>query len=251
VNARPSARLIVVCAILMILVARLIAQDAHFHNAPAETAPQKNPYAGQSEAVAAGSKLFAANCASCHGPNGQGTGNVPALTEGATRNAPDGEVFWFITTGSIKNGMPPWNALPEQQRWQIVSYLKSLRSASAGGSASAAPEKNIAVTTNAPPPAAPFTDFRFEAPGKVRWITPEDLPAPYATETANNGPQVVARPDDAWPQVPAGFKVELYASRLENPRLIRTAPNGDFFLAESSSGKIKVLASPPTASRSR
>jgi len=243
VNARPSARRVValVSAILLILVARLIAQDAHFHNAPAETAPQKNPYAGQSEAVAAGSKLFAANCASCHGPNGQGTGNVPALTEGATRNAPDGEVFWFITTGSIKNGMPPWNALPEQQRWQIVAYLKSLKSAFAGGSTSAAPEKYIAVTTNAPPPAAPFSDFRFEAPGKIRTITPEDLPAPYATDTANNGPQVVARPDDAWPQVPAGFKVELYASRLENPRLIRTAPNGDFFLAESSSGKIKVL----------
>jgi glucose/arabinose dehydrogenase/cytochrome c5 len=226
---------------LIFAASRLIAQDAHFHNAPAASAQLKNPYVGQDAAVAVGAKLYATNCASCHGARGQGTGNVPPLTEGPIRTAPDGEVFWFITTGSIKNGMPPWNALPEEQRWQIVSYLKALKNAPGGGSASAAPEKFTPVTTNAPPPAAPFTDFRFEEPGKIRKITAESLPTPYATETSNNGPKVVARPNDAWPQVPAGFKVQLYASGLDNPRLIRTAPNGDFFLAESESGKIKVL----------
>jgi glucose/arabinose dehydrogenase len=246
VNARPSAQpyifIAIVCAIPLIFAAsRLIAQDAHFHNAPAASAQLKNPYVGQDAAVAVGATLYATNCASCHGARGQGTGNVPPLTEGAIRTAPDGEVFWFITTGSIKNGMPPWNALPEEQRWQIVSYLKTLRNTPGGGSASAAPEKFTPVTTNAPPPAAPFTDFRFEEPGKIRKITAESLPTPYATETSNNGPKVVARPNDAWPQVPAGFKVQLYASGLDNPRLIRTAPNGDFFLAESESGKIKVL----------
>jgi hypothetical protein len=90
------------------------------------------------------------------------------------------------------------------------------------------------VPTNAPPPQPPYTDFRFEQPGKTRKITPQELPAPYASDTSNNGPKLLTRPDNAWPIAPAGFAVQLYATALDNPRLIRTAPNGDFFLAESS-----------------
>jgi glucose/arabinose dehydrogenase len=52
---------------------------------------------------------------------------------------------------------------------------------------------------------------------------------------------LAARPRDAWPKAPAGFSVQQYATGLDNPRLIRTGPNGDLFLAESSSGKIKVF----------
>jgi glucose/arabinose dehydrogenase/cytochrome c5 len=231
-----------ICATLTMFVATLlIAQDAHFHNAPAASAQLENPFAGQDAAVATGAKLYTTNCASCHGASGQGTGNIPPLTEGPTQIAPDGEVFWFITTGSVKNGMPPWGGLPEEQRWQIVSFVKSLKNAASASRAVAPPANFSATKTNAPPPAAPFTDFRFEEPGKIRKITAESLPAPYATDASNNGPELVARPDDAWPQAPAGFKVQLYATGLDNPRLIRTAPNGDFFLAESSSGKIKVL----------
>jgi glucose/arabinose dehydrogenase/cytochrome c5 len=222
---------------------RVSAQDAHFHNAPVSSAQQKNPYAGQQAAAAAGEKLYTANCGACHGIGGKGTGNIPPVSQGATQSAPDGEVFWFITTGSINNGMPAWGSLSEEKRWQIVTYLKSLKN-SAGepktGSA-AAPSNVKPVATNAPPPVAPYTDFRFEEPGKIRKITPQDLPAPYATKSASNGPQLVARPEGAWPQAPAGFTVQQYASGLDNPRLIRTAPNGDFFLAESSSGKIKVF----------
>src|SRR5208282_329111 len=48
-------------------------------------------------------------------------------------------------------------------------------------------------------------------------------------------------PEGSWPIAPTGFTVQLYATGLDNPRLIRTAPNGDFFLAESESGKIKVF----------
>ena len=49
------------------------------------------------------------------------------------------------------------------------------------------------------------------------------------------------RPANAWPKVPAGFKVQLYVEELNNPRLIRTAPNGDFFVAEMEAGDIKVF----------
>ena len=52
---------------------------------------------------------------------------------------------------------------------------------------------------------------------------------------------VIARPANAWPKVPAGFSVQLYATGFHNPRLIRAAPNGDVFLAESQPGNIKVM----------
>jgi glucose/arabinose dehydrogenase len=86
-----------------------------------------------------------------------------------------------------------------------------------------------------------FTDFRGQRPGTVHRITPADLPKPYATESAANPPEVRPRPADAWPQAPPGFKVERYAAHLDNPRLIRAAPNGDLFVAESRPGRIKVF----------
>jgi len=88
---------------------------------------------------------------------------------------------------------------------------------------------------------AAFTDYRKEAPGVVRKITIADLPQPYATKSAGNSPTVVPRPSNAWPKAPAGFKVDLYASGLNLPREIRTAPNGDFFVAEMDAGEIKIF----------
>ena len=108
------------CTILFIfsgmffLASPLTAQDAHFHNAPTSSTALKEPVCGEAAAVAAGAKLYATNCGSCHGINGRGTGNIPALSRGATESAPDGEVFWFITTGSVNNGMPSWASLPER-----------------------------------------------------------------------------------------------------------------------------------------
>jgi len=88
---------------------------------------------------------------------------------------------------------------------------------------------------------AAFTDAAHEAPGIRRHLTVADLPAPAPNESVDNGPTLVPRPENAWPIAPKGFKVELYANGLDNPRLIRTAPNGDLFLAESETGKIKVF----------
>lgn len=88
---------------------------------------------------------------------------------------------------------------------------------------------------------AAFHDFSQEKPGTFRKITVADLPPPFETESAFNMPRQIPRPQGAWPQAPPGFKVELYASGLDNPRLIRTAPNGDLFLAESETGKIRVF----------
>src|ERR1700722_16151204 len=94
---------------------------------------------------------------------------------------------------------------------------------------------------NAPPPQAPFTDYRYEKPGATHHITAKDLPAPFATKSATNGPRVVDRPANIVPIAPPGFKVELFATGFNEPRAMITAPNGDIFLAESHPGDIKVF----------
>jgi glucose/arabinose dehydrogenase len=97
-------------------------------------------------------------------------------------------------------------------------------------------DKNRLVTGQ-----AAFVDYRSMKVGTFRKITVADLPQPYATESARNSARIVPRPADAWPQAPAGFKVELYASELQGPRTIRQAPNGDLFVAETRAGNIKVF----------
>ncbi|MDR3418866.1 MAG: PQQ-dependent sugar dehydrogenase, partial [Nevskia sp.] len=180
---------------------------------------------------------YAADCASCHGRRAEGGGNVPALAGGPAQRAADGELFWFVTRGDAASGMPAWNALSEQQRWQIVSFVKTFD----GASPVAAVGTSVAEVWQAPPPPMPFTDFRYEAPGRQRRIGVADLPPPFATESARNGPSVVPRPPDAWPRVPEGFEVQLYAEGLRQPRLLRTAPNGDVFVAESAAGQVRVF----------
>jgi glucose/arabinose dehydrogenase len=88
---------------------------------------------------------------------------------------------------------------------------------------------------------AAFTDAAHEAPGTRRHLTVADLPAPVPEQSVDNGANIVPRPANAWPVAPKGFKVEQYSTGLDNPRLIRFAPNGDLFLAESATGKIRVF----------
>ncbi|MHC5543657.1 PQQ-dependent sugar dehydrogenase, partial [Singulisphaera rosea] len=72
-------------------------------------------------------------------------------------------------------------------------------------------------------------------------LTIAELPAPFDTPSAKNQPHVVPRPEGAWPKAPEGFKVTEFATKLTNPRVIITAPNGDLFIAESQPGRVKVL----------
>ncbi len=88
---------------------------------------------------------------------------------------------------------------------------------------------------------AAFTDYSQEHPGVRRKITVADLPEPQEEESVDNGPSLVPRPNGAWPVAPKGFKVDLYAQGFREPRLMRTAPNGDIFLADSHGDKIFVL----------
>ncbi len=88
---------------------------------------------------------------------------------------------------------------------------------------------------------AAFIDGRALKPGTFRKVTVDALPPPFATSSSANPPRLVPRPADAWPKAPAGFMVELYATNLDQPREIRTAPNGDLFLAETHLGQIKIF----------
>jgi glucose/arabinose dehydrogenase len=245
---RFSSNLMVSAVLFSVFpLAALQAANQPFHDAPASARAVKNPYAGQPAAVDAGKQVYARNCLACHGKIGQGTGNVPSLVDGKLNGVSAGEIFWFITKGDKDNGMPSWAALPEEKRWQVVSYVeamasgKTTASGKAGAGPTSAPQAEVAGTrVRGAAPNAPFTDFRYEKPGTTRKITVKDLPKPYATDSAQNGAQVVARPQNAWPVAPAGFKVELFASGLDNPRWLKTAPNGDIFLAESDPGRIRV-----------
>lgn len=95
-------------------------------NAPAKAASLRNPYAGRPEAVKAGQKLFERHCAACHGASAQGLGKAPGLRSAQVQAASPGALFWFLTNGNPRAGMPSWSSLPEQRRWQIVAYLQSL-----------------------------------------------------------------------------------------------------------------------------
>src|ERR1700683_4096105 len=89
--------------------------------------------------------------------------------------------------------------------------------------------------------AAAFGDWRTDHPGTQRLIRAQDLPAPDPAESTRNVVRIVHRTNDQKPIVPNGFEVNLFASGLAGPRLIRAAPNGDVFVAESDAGRIRVL----------
>ena len=110
-----------------ILFAASIGDGAWKAKVPDKDRARENPYDGQTLAIAAGAKLFRQNCTSCHGSEATGTASKPSLHTDRIRTATPGELEWLLKNGSMKNGMPSWSRLPEQQRWQIVSYLKSLQ----------------------------------------------------------------------------------------------------------------------------
>jgi glucose/arabinose dehydrogenase len=88
---------------------------------------------------------------------------------------------------------------------------------------------------------AAFTDWHADRPGLRRHIRPDDLPAANLAASLSNGVRIVRRGPNDKPVVPAGFTVSLFAEGLEQPRIIRAAPNGDIFVAESAAGRIRVL----------
>lgn len=99
---------------------------AELGKAPEKARNKVNPLENDSDAVAAGRLIFEDHCAGCHGDNAEGGRKGPSLRAPEVQNATPGTIFWLMTNGVVRKGMPVWSRLPEPQRWQLVRYLKSL-----------------------------------------------------------------------------------------------------------------------------
>jgi mono/diheme cytochrome c family protein len=124
---------------VVVLLAGLANRPAGAHDmswiVPPSAKKVKNQVKATPEALAAAADMFHENCAPCHGEKGRGDGEMAQymkkvkpsnLADAAMMNEmTDGEIFWKISEG--RPPMPSWkDALTETQRWQLVSYLRTL-----------------------------------------------------------------------------------------------------------------------------
>jgi mono/diheme cytochrome c family protein len=94
---------------------------------PAKARARQNPLAGDSDALAAGGKLYEEHCEECHGMKAEGTERGPSLLKEQVQQATPGALFWILSNGVIRHGMPDWSKVPEPERWQIITFLKSFK----------------------------------------------------------------------------------------------------------------------------
>jgi glucose/arabinose dehydrogenase len=223
--------------------------------ASGEAASQVPPAANAGQ----GRVLFQQNCAMCHADS-LGPGNAAISRQGPSlvgvfgRRA--GSLSNFNFTNALSASGVMWDSTTLERflanptafaqgttmpvsiddpsdRRNVIAYLSTLTlPAQVSPSANAAPASS---------PESDPGDWRHAAPGVVHHFTLAGLPAPYSTVSAGNGPQVVKQPATASLSVPPGFEVRLFAKGLSNPRLVRVAPNGDIFVAETASDRIRVL----------
>jgi mono/diheme cytochrome c family protein len=113
-------------------LAALAAAQAPPWTAPASEKAKKNPLPADAKTVAQGQKVAQVNCVSCHGAKGKGDGAAAAAlnpkpadwTSKKVQEESDGEIFWKISTG--RGAMPSWKHLPENDRWAVIRYIRSL-----------------------------------------------------------------------------------------------------------------------------
>jgi mono/diheme cytochrome c family protein len=107
---------------------------AELQKAPEKARKRANPLQNDPDAVTAGAILFEQHCAECHGDAARGGKKGPSLRASEVQASAPGAIFWILTNGVVRKGMPVWSRLPELQRWQLVRYIQSL------GAAAPAPE---------------------------------------------------------------------------------------------------------------
>lgn len=201
-----------------------------------------------------GKVVFQQNCAVCHatGLDMQGaSGQGPVL--GGVLGRPAASVPFFGYTKALRSSqitrdqatldrfiagpqaLVPGTAMvvvvpSAVDRADLVSFLATLPKVE--------PSVLAALSASGQKSAG---DWMNDAPGKVHRVNIDLLPAPFASHSAQNGPSTVDRPEKAMLSVPPGFVVRPFTTAVKGPRLIRTAPNGDLFIAEMNSGDIRVL----------
>jgi glucose/arabinose dehydrogenase len=198
-----------------------------------------------------GARLFGEQCTLCHtsegnggqGPNLRGVfGRKPAASDFGYSAALT-SAGWIWNDSRLDHYLEnPAAAAPgtamryavtdKQERVDLIAYLRTLTGPAANAPAQLAPS-----VSNTPV----FGDWHADRPGLRHRITIADLPAPYETPSAGNPPRLAPRSTNAKPQAPEGFAVDLFAQGLSDPRTVRSAPNGDLFVAEMAAGRIRVL----------
>jgi len=205
--------------------------------------------------VAAGRQYFTSNCALCHdvSPNkatfqgpplfgviGRKVGGVKgfAYSEALKTANAQGRVWTAATLDRFLSNPQadmPGTAMPVKvdnasDRKVLIAYLSSLKAG--------APAAPAAKTQTAAQGVGTTLDWHKDAPGVRHTVTVADLPAPYATDSAGNGAQYAD--NGTLPKVPDGFTVSVFASGLDGPRSLKTAPNGDLYLTEQDRGTVLV-----------
>ena len=123
---RARAMIALTLAASCMLLCGFAADGYWLRHVPESARKRKNPLAGQAVAIEAGRKLYGNHCASCHGVDANGRGKRPSLHSERVHHATDGELSWLLQNGDLSKGMPSWSKLPDQQRWQLISYIRSL-----------------------------------------------------------------------------------------------------------------------------
>jgi glucose/arabinose dehydrogenase len=215
--------------------------------------------AAQAQAApSAGQAYFERNCASCHTVDpklgsraGPGLYNVVGRKAGAvagynytdalakagaagkTWTREELDVFLRDPTKDVPGTAMPIGVADTKQRAAVIDYLAAQR----GKPAAAAPQAAAGKVSDG---AGGWTD---DKPGDLHHLTADKLAAPFASESAGNGPKVAPRPNGALPAVPKGFKVTTFALDTGKARLALRAPNGDILLADTGKGQVTVLRS--------
>ncbi len=248
---------------MRILRSRLSSGALSWLSLPALLALLAAPARAASPTPATGELLFKQRCGVCH-PVDHGSAQGPGLGRIVGRRAASLEGFGYSpalraykqvwTEAALDKFLAapaevvPGTIMPiptpdDDERHAILAYLRTLHD-------TRVPAKIAPTATKPTPPTdlgkvrldkAAFGDYRDDAPGVRRHITVAALPPPFASRSSSNGPRVVAPPAGAKLRVPAGFTVTQFAHGLTQPRVLRVAPNGDIFVAESEAGRVRIL----------
>ena len=129
----------VLCVALLALAA-LQAGDTGPVVVPESEKQKKNPVPNVPEALESGKSLFNSQCAMCHGAKGDGRGDIavqqklrmPDFTDPkAQAKRTDGELFYILGRGH--GDMPAEKRLADQNKWEIILYIRSLARTTAHG----------------------------------------------------------------------------------------------------------------------